>query len=71
MATFFKMFYEMLKIFVLFIVCTILFYYVIKTLHNEYQYLNRYDEPQGSAIKVMNHEDELLNRLNIFFRLGE
>jgi hypothetical protein len=73
MQTIYRAFYEMVKVFIIFVVCTFLFYYVIKALHQEYEKLDRYDTPQGSAVKVFQQEDDndLWERLNIFFRLGE
>ncbi|ENH97394.1 hypothetical protein J416_05248 [Gracilibacillus halophilus YIM-C55.5] len=67
-----RMCYEMMKVILLFIICTVIFYYCIKAVHEEYGQLGRYEEPQGKAIKVMDQEDEtVMERLSIFFRLGE
>ncbi|KAB8138391.1 DUF4227 family protein [Gracilibacillus oryzae] len=73
MQTIVRAFYEMIKVLVIFVLCTFLFYYVIKALHQEYEKLDRYDAPQGTAVKVFHQEDDsdLWDRLNIFFRLGE
>ncbi|MFC4404291.1 DUF4227 family protein [Gracilibacillus xinjiangensis] len=72
MQTIFRAIYEIGKVFIIFVLCTFLFYYVIKALHQEYEKLDRYDVPQGSAVKVFHQEDnDLWERLNIFFRLGE
>lgn len=40
-------------------------------MHSEYEQFHRYDSPEGPAIKVFNEEETFLDRLNIFFRLGE
>nr|WP_089738446.1 DUF4227 family protein [Gracilibacillus ureilyticus] len=73
MQAIFRVFYEMLKVFIVFVLCTFLFYYVIKALHQEYEKLDRYETPQGSAVKVFQQEENtgMWERLNIFFRLGE
>ncbi|GAB2573985.1 DUF4227 family protein [Gracilibacillus alcaliphilus] len=73
MPSFVKLCLDVMKIFVIFVVCTLLFYYVIKGLHSEYEKLDRYEYPQGNAIKVMgeNKETDWWERLSIFFRLGE
>ena len=47
-----KVMFNTLKVFVLFTGCTILFYYGIMWLNEEYIESHRYDEPEGSAIKV-------------------
>lgn len=64
-----------LKVFILFTGCTILFYYGIMWLNEEYRDYHRYDEPKGSAIKVTGTgEDEdsaWLNRLKLFYLDGE
>ncbi|WP_066193099.1 MULTISPECIES: DUF4227 family protein [Gracilibacillus] len=63
---------DLLKIFVVFVVCTILFYYVLRAFHSEYEKLDRYESPQGNAVKVMSQEEtDMWKRLSIFFRLGE
>ncbi|MBY7143438.1 YqzK family protein [Virgibacillus sp. NKC19-3] len=59
------------KVFVLFIVCTLLFYFGLRTMHAEYQDYHRYDPPEGPAVKVFNEDQSFIDRLNLFFRLGE
>ncbi|WP_058307524.1 DUF4227 family protein [Gracilibacillus massiliensis] len=72
MISIFKLFGEMIKFFIIFILCTVLFYYVIKAVHSEYEKLDRYEYPQGNAVKVFQQEDpDVWERLSIFFRLGE
>ncbi|UOQ47525.1 YqzK family protein [Gracilibacillus caseinilyticus] len=73
MSSVFKMLMEMMKFFVIFVLCTMLFYYVIKALHHEYEDLHRYEYPQGDAVKVFQPQEEtdVWERLSIFFRLGE
>ncbi|WP_208588192.1 DUF4227 family protein [Gracilibacillus suaedae] len=72
MSSIVKVFFEMMKFFIIFVLCTILFYYVIKALHQEYEKLDRYEYPQGNAVKVFHQEEpDVWERLSIFFRLGE
>lgn len=59
------------KVFVIFIACTFLFYYGLRVMHAEYEQYHRYDTPEGAAVKVFNEEKSLVDRLNLFFRLGE
>ena len=64
-----------LKVFVLFTGCTILFYYGIMWLNEEYADYHRYDEPQGAAIKVTatgeGHDLSWFDRLILFYLNGE
>ncbi|WP_071460033.1 YqzK family protein [Bacillus massilinigeriensis] len=64
-----------LKVFILFTGCTILFYYGIMLINEEYQNYNRYDEPKGEAMKVtaagQTEEQGLVDRLILFYLNGE
>ncbi len=72
MISIIKLFVETIKFFIIFILCTVLFYYVIKAVHSEYEKLDRYEYPQGNAVKVFQQEGpDPWERLSIFFRLGE
>jgi hypothetical protein len=66
---------QTLKVFIIFTGCTILFYYGIMFVNEEYQNYHRYDEPDGAAIKVSNAVNEenssLLDRLKLFYLNGE
>ncbi|WP_226034619.1 YqzK family protein [Aquibacillus saliphilus] len=63
---------DTLKIFIIFTACTLLFYFGLRAMHTEYQEYHRYDPPEGKAVKVFNYDQkELIDRLSIFFRLGE
>ncbi len=63
------------KVFVFFTGCTILFYYGIMWVNEEYQNYHRYDEPEGAAIKVSGgNSDErtgMIDRLILFYLNGE
>lgn len=65
---------DVLKVFLLFTGCTILFYYSIVWMGEEYNYYRRYDEPMGSAVKVSTTEQQethWLDRLLLFYQNGE
>ncbi|MBB6455313.1 hypothetical protein HNQ94_003813 [Salirhabdus euzebyi] len=63
---------EFLKVFLIFIVSTFFFYFGLRMMHEEYENFHRYDEPEGNAVKVFElEEDNWVDRLSIFFRLGE
>ncbi len=63
---------DTVKIFIIFTACTLLFYFGLKMMNEEYEKIHRYDEPEGKAVKVFQpHDEGLLDRLSIFFRLGE
>jgi len=75
MISFIKVALQTVKVFVLFTGCTILFYYGIMWVSEEYQNYHRYDEPEGSALKVSNAVNEesssWLDRLMLFYLNGE
>lgn len=75
MLSFIKMALQTFKVFVLFTGCTIMFYYGIMMLNEEYQDYHRYDEPEGAAIKVSNAVSEKdstwYDRLLLFYLNGE
>jgi hypothetical protein len=70
-----KLVFKSLKVFILFTGCTILFYYGMMWVNEEYQNYHRYEEPQGSAIKVSASTDSrsmpFLERLVLFYLNGE
>ena len=59
------------KVFIIFISCTFLFYFSLRIIHAEYEQMHKYDSPEGPAIKVFNEEEHAIERLYLFFRLGE
>ncbi|WP_059171021.1 YqzK family protein [Bacillus sp. FJAT-27445] len=67
--------YNALKVLILFIACTFLFYYGMMWIHEEYQNYHRYDKPQGTAVKVSKSADsgnpDWLDRLLLFYMSGE
>ena len=75
MLSFIKMLIHTLKVFVLFTGCTILFYYGIMWVNEEYANYHRYDEPNGTALKVTtndeDHDTGWFDRLLLFYLNGE
>jgi hypothetical protein len=75
MKAWLKLVFNTIKVFILFTGCTILFYYGLMWVNQEYQNYHRYDEPKGSAIKVTasvtEKEQTLIERLMLFYRFGE
>ncbi len=65
------------KVMLLFIGCTLFFYYGILWVSQEYESYYRYDSPSGNAVKVTAETDSepdhpsLLTRLGWFYQLGE
>lgn len=62
---------NVIKLFVLFICCTLLFYFGLRAFHEEYERYHRYDEPEGQTVKVFLETNEWMNYIDLFFRLGE
>ena len=75
MKAWFRLFFKSIRVFVLFTGCTILFYYGMMWVNEEYQNYHRYDEPEGAALKVSNavpeEDSSLLDRLMWFYINGE
>lgn len=70
----FKMIIRTLRVFLLFTGCTLLFYYGIMWVNQEYEDYHRYDKPKGTAVKVNAVEEEdagWFNRLILFYLDGE
>lgn len=65
------MIWDTLKVFIIFIACTFLFYTGLRIMHTEYENIHRYDSPEGPSVKIFNQDDDFIDRLDLFFRLGE
>ncbi len=64
--------FNVIKVTILFITCTILFYFAIQWIHSEYENMHRYDRPEGSMLKVDTHQkDGAFNQLVRFYQNGE
>jgi len=61
------MIWDATKIFVIFIVCTILFYYSLRLMQMEYEQFHRYDPPEGPSVKVFKNETFFLERWTSIF----
>ncbi|WP_153122750.1 YqzK family protein [Peribacillus tepidiphilus] len=72
-----KMILNTLKVFLLFVSFTVLFYFGMVWLNQEYQNYHRYDEPNGNAIKASGtltaegKDWSFLERLKLFYLSGE
>lgn len=66
-----QMVWDTLKVFIIFAACTCLFYVGLRVMHAEYEKKHRYDPPEGPSVKVFYETEEIIDRLDIFFRLGE
>ncbi|RDW21990.1 YqzK family protein [Oceanobacillus chungangensis] len=66
-----RLLWDTIKVFIIFIACTCLFYFGLRMLSTEYDNYHRYDPPEGPSVKVFNTEQTLIDRLDLFFRLGE
>ncbi|MFO1443622.1 YqzK family protein [Bacillus sp. Bva_UNVM-123] len=76
MKSWLKIALQTVKVFILFTGCTILFYYGIMWLNEEYQDYHRYEEPKGAAVKVIaygniSESSSWFERLILFFLNGE
>ncbi len=65
------MLWDVIKVFVLFIACTFLFYFGLRIMHSEYEQFHRYDTPEGPSVKVFNENENVKDKYNVFFRFGE
>lgn len=63
--------WDFFKIAVIFICCTCIFYIGLRFMYQEYEERHRYDEPIGPAVKVFDEESGLIDRIQLYFRLGE
>lgn len=68
-----RMIWDTLKVFIIFIACTFLFYFGLRVMHQEFEQYHRYDPPEGPSVKVFQSETDtsFMDRLHLFFRLGE
>lgn len=71
-----RVIFQVIRVFLLFAACTIMFYYGIIWVSQEYENYRRYDEPEGTAVKVIQQhksdaESDWLSRLLFFYSNGE
>ncbi|WAA10502.1 YqzK family protein [Fervidibacillus albus] len=71
----FTLIWHTVKVFLLFTGFTVLFYYAIMWLNEEYRMDRQNEEPKGKAVKVLspNHPDYVtwIDRLILFYLDGE
>lgn len=70
-----RLFIQTIKVFLIFTGCTVFFYYAIMWLSEEYENRQRYDQPEGDAVKVISYQIEedyhWFDRLVMFYLNGE
>jgi hypothetical protein len=69
-----KIIFGIFKVFILFTGCTLLFYYGIMWVNQEYEGYHRYDKPSGGAVKVSaepQSNQNWFNRLLLYYSDGE
>ncbi|CAM3963760.1 YqzK family protein [Lederbergia lenta] len=70
-----QVFLQSMRLFLLFTGCTVLFYYGIMWINQEYENYRRYDEPEGTAVKAFqpmgDKDNGWFDRLLLFYRNGE
>ncbi|WP_062104755.1 YqzK family protein [Bacillus niameyensis] len=70
-----KLFFGTIRLLILLVGCTILFYYGIMWINQEYENYRRYDEPDGTAVKafqpINNEQGSWFSRLMLFYQNGE
>lgn len=64
-------FADCMKVAIIFICCTCVFYIGLRFMYAEYEERHYYDEPIGPAVKVSNESNYFIDRIQLFFRLGE
>lgn len=58
--------WDILKVMIIFLGCTFLFYFGLRAMHHEYEEYHRYDQPEGPAVKVFNDEKTFLDWFSTF-----
>lgn len=66
-----RIMWDVLKVTIIFLCCTFLFYFGLRAMHYEYEQYHRYDQPEGPAVKVFQKDDGIFDRIPLFFRIGE
>ncbi|GAB4073527.1 hypothetical protein GCM10028778_10300 [Barrientosiimonas marina] len=67
-----QLIWDIVKVFIIFTICTFFFYFSLHYMHTEYEQIHRYDPPEGPSVKVLKMDDRsFIDRLNLFLRLGE
>lgn len=72
----FRIVWDTVKVFVMFVGCTALFYYALIWINQEYDSYHKYDAPKAHAVKVSQTATKIesfdwLHRLELFYQVGE
>lgn len=73
----FRLFWHTVKIFIIFMICTLFFYFGLIWINQEYENYNRYNQPEGNAIKVSSTDEtdvsnwSIIDRIKLFLQLSE
>lgn len=72
----FRIVLHTIKIFIIFTICTLFFYFGLIWINEEYENYNRYNQPEGNALKVntpneANEPTTLLERVKLFLKLSQ
>ena len=71
-----KVMFDVVKVFILFVGCTLLFYFAILWVNEEYQNYHRYDKPTGESVEEVSGmhgsvADNWMDRVIFFYENGE
>lgn len=75
--TWLRAIFHTMKVLLIFVICTLSFYFGLIWISEEYKNYQRYEEPEGKAIKVHKLEameefpSRFLDRFILFYKLGE
>lgn len=70
-------FLQTIKIFIIFTICMSLFYFGLLWINEEYENYNRYNQPEGNAIKVSSTTEfeepsqSIIERFILFLKISE
>lgn len=59
------------RMFVIFVLCTFLFYFGLQLMQAEYKEMHRYDPPSGPAVKVSQSPQGIVERIQLLFNQGD
>ncbi|WP_379966643.1 YqzK family protein [Ectobacillus sp. sgz5001026] len=66
---------HIIKVFLLFTSCTLLFYFAIVWINEEYQNYHRFEKPKGESVEEVSLDGSVastwMNRLIFFYENGE
>ncbi|MEC2627126.1 YqzK family protein [Bacillus cereus] len=71
-----KLTFDGIKVFLLFTSCTILFYFAILWINEEYELYHRYEKPKEETVEKVSVNEEpandaFVNRMMFFYENGE